>query len=94
MNHSDIQNISVSNVDGEDFVYEDRSDGATATLSVFETVGDVDVRVTLPDGRITVVSFRPTVQQAEQMLAAAKTGEVWIAKMNEKIAKALAPPTE
>ena len=94
MNISDIQNISVSNVDGDDFVYEDSFGGATATLSVFETVGDIDVRTTHADGRITVVSFRPTVQQAEQMLAAAKTGEVWAANLKEKMAQGIAPPTE
>ena len=85
MHLTDIKNISVSNADGDDFVYEDSFGGASATLSVFETVGDIDVRTTHADGTITVVSFRPTVQQAEQMLAAAKAGEIWAAKMKEKI---------
>ena len=94
MHLTDIQNISVSNVDGDAFVYEDSFGGASATLSVFETVGDIDVRTTHADGTITVVSFRPTVQQAEQMLEAAKAGEIWAAKMKEKIAKGLALPAE
>ena len=94
MHLTDIQNISVSNVDGDDFVYEDSFGGASATLSVFETVGDIDVRTTHADGTITVVSFRPTVQQAEQMLAAARTGETWAAEMNKKISKVLDTPAE
>ena len=94
MHLSPIQNISVANVNGDDFAYTSYIDGDTATLSVFETVGDIDVRTTHTDGTITVVSFSPTVQQAEQMLAAAKTGKIWAAKMKEKIAQGIAVPAE
>jgi len=76
----DVPTLTLSTLIGEDFTFEDQRKGLAATMSIFETVGDIDLRATSADGAVTNMSFRPTIELAERILEAAKVAAIWDAR--------------